>query len=368
MLRVLHVVTSMDRGGLETMLMNYYRHIDRDILQFDFLTHREFSGKYDNEIKKMGGIIHHLPKLNPFSRSYKKALYDFFKSHEYMIVHVHQDCLSSVVLKEAKKCNVPVRIAHSHSSSQEKNYLYPIKWWYRHFISKYATKLFACSQDAGRWMFCGAPFEVVNNAVEALQFSFNKEIRELKRSEFYIENNELLIGTVGNFWSPKNHSFIIDIFIQIQKKVPARLILVGEGPTREAIEEKVINSGIKDKVVFTGVRADISDILQAMDIFLLPSLFEGLPVTVIEAQSAGLPCFISDHVPSESMITDLVEQIPLSKNAEHWADRMIEVAQRPRRNTYNEIVRAGYDIEKSAKKLQDYYTEVSHGDNDVCLN
>ncbi len=368
MIRVLHVVTSMDRGGLETMLMNYYRHIDRSKIQFDFLTHREYKAKYDEEIESLGGIIYHLPKLNPFSVKYKKALFDFLITHHYTIIHVHQDCLSSVVLKEAKKAAIPVRIAHSHSTSQEKNYLYPIKWWYRHFIKNYATKLFACSQEAGQWMFCGASFEVVKNAVETEQFVFNKKTRETKRIEFDIKENELLIGNVGNFWSPKNHCFIIDIFDSIRKIVPSRLILVGEGTTKIEIEEKVASLGIEDKCIFTGVRTDVSDLLQAMDVFLLPSLFEGLPVTIIEAQAAGLPCFISENVPNECMITDLVEQIPLSKNAEYWAERIIASAKKSRRNTHDEIVKAGYDIEDSAKRLQEYYYRASNGEQIVCLN
>lgn len=160
MLRVLQVVTHMNRGGLETMLMNYYRHMDRDKVQFDFLTHRPYDGDFGEEIHALGGKIYHLPLLNPFSKAYLSELDRFFKEHpEYSVIHVHQDCLGGVILRAAAKNGVPVRIAHSHTSHQTKDLKYPIKLVYRRIIPRYATDLFACAKAAGNWMFCGAPFQ-----------------------------------------------------------------------------------------------------------------------------------------------------------------------------------------------------------------
>ena len=168
MVRILHVVTHMNRGGLETMIMNYYRTIDRGEVQFDFLVHRQERADYDDEIEELGGVIYRVSRLNPFSKKYKKELETFFQLHpEYAVIHVHQDCMSSVILKIAKKCGVRVRIAHSHSASQTKNIKFVIKKIYQKQIHKYATKLLACGNDAGKWMFQGVEFEVLNNAIDA---------------------------------------------------------------------------------------------------------------------------------------------------------------------------------------------------------
>ena len=233
-IRVLHVVTSMDRGGLETMLMNYYRHIDRSVVQFDFLTHRTEKAAYDDEIESLGGKLYHMPRLVPWSRSYRNAMDSFFLEHpEYRIVHVHQDCLSSVALQEAKKCGVPVRIAHSHSSNQNRDVKYPIKMIYMHKISKYATSLIACSRKAGNWMFSGAPFEILPNAIDVTAFKFDLEKRKNLRNKLNISEHTVLLGHVGRFMSEKNHTFLLDIFAEVAQMEPdARLMLVGAGKLR----------------------------------------------------------------------------------------------------------------------------------------
>lgn len=356
MIKVLHVVTDMNRGGLETMIMNYYRHIDRNEVQFDFLTHRSYDGDYGEEIKSLGGTIYHLPKLNPFSAKYRRALGIFFDDHpEYKIIHVHQDCMSSVVLKIAKKHKLPVRIAHSHSRSQDKNLKYPIKLFYRHFIAKYATKLFACSEEAGKWMFCGAEFEVFNNAIETEKFLFNEEKRAQVRSLLGIPEDVIVVGHVGRFSYPKNHNFLVDIFKCVSEKAKSKLLLVGDGVLRDSIENKVRSLGLEKDVIFTGVRDDVNDLLQAMDVFVFPSNYEGLPVTIVEAQASGLQCIISENVPIECKITDLVSQIRLSNGAETWAEYATEASRCPRENEYESIKESGYDIEENAKKLLDYY-------------
>lgn len=361
MIRVLHVVTYMGRGGLETMIMNYYRKIDRSQVQFDFLTHRDFKADYDEEITRLGGRIYHLPQLDPFSKKYHQLLTSFFQSHpEYRIIHVHQDCMSSVILKDAYQCGVPVRIAHSHSSSQDKNIKYLIKIFYKQFIPKYATELFACSDAAGQWMFGSLEYEVLNNAIDAEKYIFNPVVRKEMRHNLEINEDEIVLGHVGRFSFPKNHDFLVDIFSCVSRKIKAKLLLVGDGDLRSSIERKVKALGISDKVIFTGLRTDVNDLLQAMDVFVFPSHYEGLPVTLVEAQASGLPCVISNMVPKDCKITDLVEDISLSKKADVWAERICSYSDRiaNRKNTYTEIKNSGFDIKENAEKLTKTYIEL----------
>lgn len=359
-IQVLQVVTHMNRGGLETMLMNYYRSIDREQVQFDFLTHRPYDGDYGEEIKQLGGKIYHLPILNPFSGSYKRELRRFFETHpEYRIVHVHQDCLSGVILKIAKECGIEARIAHSHNANQDRNLKYFIKRYYMRMIPTYATKLFACSAEAGNWMFQEADFQILNNAIHAKNYIYSPNIREKSREEFEIDQKDLVIGHVGRFSPQKNHPFLIDVFAQIQQMEPlAKLLLVGNDCDENAtkVKEKVENLGLKDSVIFTGLRNDVANLMQAMDVFVFPSIYEGLPVTMVEAQASGLPCLISDKVPIECKLTDLVQQIPLSAGADAWAEAAITAAKKTvRRDTSAQIKKAGFDIEENANWLQEYY-------------
>lgn len=359
MIRVLQVVTHMNRGGLETMIMNYYRNIDKEKIQFDFLVHRQENADYDAEILSMGGKIYRISKLNPLGSKYRRALNEFFEQHpEYQIIHVHQDCLSSIILKIAQKHGVKARIAHSHSSSQDKDIKYPVKIAYRSFIPKYATHLMACSYMAGAWMFCGEKFEVLNNAIDAKMYVFDERKREKTRENLKIQENQLLIGHIGRFCCPKNHNFLIDIFKEVNDKIDSKLILIGDGPLRVEIEEKIKRLGLTQRVIFTGVRSDIPVLLQAIDVFVFPSYYEGLPVTIIEAQAAGVPCLISEGVPIECKKTDLVWQKALSKTPQEWAEEVLEISKTQHRNTYEEIMKAGYDIKENAKYLMKIYEEM----------
>lgn len=356
-IRILHVVTYMGRGGLETMIMNYYRHLDRSKVQFDFLVHRDFRGDYDDEIESLGGRIFRIPRLVPWSRSYLKSLENFFCEHSaYKIVHVHQDCLSSVILKVAKKCGVPVRIAHSHNSNQDKNLKYPIKLLCKQFIPTYATHLFACGKEAGDWMFSGAPFRVLNNAIDAKQYVYDSNRRCQIRAALGIPDDAFVIGHIGRFNAVKNHAFLLDVFARVrQQGSNAILLLVGDGDLRAEMEQKAATLSISSNVIFTGIRSDVPELLQAMDCFVFPSLYEGLPVTLIEAQAAGLPCIVSDGVPIECDKTGLVTRIPLPAGTAHWAEETLKTQSNARQNTKEQIVQAGYDIEANAQWLQDFY-------------
>lgn len=361
MIRILHVVTHMNRGGLETMIMNYFRNMDREKIQFDFLVHRTEKADYDDEILSMGGKIYRISRLNPFDRNYRSELNVFFKQHkEYKIVHVHQDCLSSIILKAAKKNGVQVRIAHSHNSSQDKNIKYLVKLIYRQSIPKYATHLMACSQEAGKWMFRGAEFQVLNNAIDTKAYVVDEEKRRQVRERFGISKQELLIGHVGRFCYPKNHDFLVDVFKVINGMKISKLILVGDGELRTEIEEKIEHLGLTEQVIFTGIRSDVADLLQAMDVFVFPSHYEGLPVTLIEAQAAGIPCLISENISIECKKTNLVWQKSLSDSIEEWAEKILELASIKKKNTYQEIVSAEYDIKENAKWLQKFYLKLEN--------
>ena len=358
-MRVLQVVTHMERGGLESMLMNYYRHIERDKVQFDFLVHRQERAAFDDEIESLGGKIYRLPRLVPWNRSYLMALNRFFDGHsEYKVVHVHQDCLSSVILKAAQKNGVPVRIAHSHSANQDRNLKYPIKLWYKRSIPQYATALFACGKDAGDWMFNGVSYQIVNNAIDAAAYTYDSVLRAEIRSKLGL-NDELVVGHVGRFSPAKNHPFLLDIFTALLHQEPnAVLLLAGDGTNMEKMQLKAQELGITERVRFLGVRSDVSDLMQAMDVFVFPSLYEGLPVTMVEAQAAGLPCIISDKVPPECVLTDgLVDIMPLSAKPEIWAERILGKRSTQRTNHCGEITAHGFDITTEAIKLQEFYLE-----------
>ena len=275
-IRVLHVVTQMTRGGLETMLMNYYRHIDRSKVQFDFLEHRDYMADYDEEILSLGGIIHRLPRLNPLSPGYLHAADRFFANHpEYHIVHSHLDCMAGIPLKYAKKHGVPTRIAHAHNSNQDKNFKYPMKLLYKQSIPRYATELFACGQEAGKWMFCGRSFTVLNNAIDAEKYIYSAGVRAEVRQELGIEQQTLVVGHVGRMSPQKNHAFLITVFhALLQKHADSKLMLVGCGNLEADIRKQCESLGIADRVIFTGVRNDVNRLLQAMDVFVMPSLYE----------------------------------------------------------------------------------------------
>ena len=354
--RVLQVVTHMERGGLESTLMNYYRHIDRERVQFDFLVHRQERAAFDDEIESLGGKLYRLPRLVPWSEGYLAALNHFFDEHpEYKIVHVHQDCLSSVILRAAAQHNIPVRIAHSHNANQDKNLKYPIKLWYKRSIPKYTTNLFACGKDAGDWMFGGAPYQIINNAIDATAYSFNPKKRIEMRHQLGLAD-KLIIGHVGRFNPQKNHPFLLDIFAALLRKEPnAVLLLVGGGEDMLKIQAKAHALGIAEHVRFLGVRSDVADLMQAMDVFVFPSLYEGLGIVLIEAQAAGLPCVVSDTIPREAYLTDLVTAEKLSSSVEAWAEKILAKRAIPRIDRRAEIAAHDFDITTEAVKLQEFY-------------
>lgn len=357
--RVLQVVTYMGRGGLETMLMNYYRHIDRSQVQFDFLVHRDFTADYDQEILNLGGRIYRLPRLNPVSVQYQNALRTFFDKHrEYQVVHSHLDCMAGIPLQEAKAHGVPVCIAHAHNNNQTKDKKYLLKLLYKRKIPRVADFLFACSQEAGEWMFGTKSFWILNNAIDAPDYVYDERTRQKVRKELGISEDTLLVGHVGRFAPPKNHLMLIRIMAALKNQCrDSKLLLVGTGDGMDSVKAEVRSLGLEKNVIFAGLRADVPELVQAMDVFAFPSIHEGLPLSVIEAQAAGLPCIISDGVPIECKKTDLVIQKKLSDGPDAWADQIMQLSGRPRQNTLDQITRAGFNVNVEAQKLQNFYLD-----------
>ena len=362
MIRILQVVNKMDRAGIETMLMNYYRNIDRNQVQFDFLTHRPDSGDYDSEIKSLGGRIYRAPRLYPQNYiRYFSYMKRFFPEHpEYKIVHSHIDAMSAFPLAAAKRARIPIRIAHSHNTSIDKDYKLPIKWMAKSCLSFLATDFFACSTEAARFLFGDMIFEfqrftLMKNAIPVQTFSFNKTIRNQVRKEFNLKDS-FVIGHIGRFTYQKNQSYLIDIFSELCKLNPdSSLLLIGDGEDREKVSKKVIQLGLEQKVHLLGVRNDVPDLLQAMDVFILPSHYEGLPVVGVEAQAADLPCFFSDAISREAQILDNCQFLPLNSPPEEWAKKILDRWPAKRCSREKEIRSAGLDVACEAEKLQAYY-------------
>ena len=353
--RVLHVVTNMSYGGLENLLMNYYRCIDRSKLQFDFLTHVDIHQDFEEEIAALGGRLYRLSRMNPLSPGYLKELTGFFRAHpEYRIVHSHLNCMSAVPLRAAKRCGVPVRIAHAHTSSLNRNLKMFLKLLYRPLIPRYATNLFACGERAGDWMFRGKPYTIMRNAIDAAAFRYDPAVSGRVRQELGI-GSSFVVGHVGQFRTEKNHLFLIDVFAEVLKRCPdSRLMLVGKGPMMEPAQQRADTLGIRDKILFLGARADIPELMQAMDVFVLPSLYEGFGIALIEAQAAGLPCVKSDTIAQTCVVTDLVSSASLTDEKE-WAEAITGCRNTLRTDHFSDIARGGYEITQAAQKLQRFY-------------
>lgn len=360
-IRVLQVFTHMNRGGAETMIMNYYRNIDRTKVQFDFLVHREYRADYDDEIEQLGGRIYRMMPISPKTLSaYKKQIADFFAEHrEYRIIHSNMSENGLYIFQEAKKHGIPVRICHAHNAPHGWDVKMFARTYLKYRIRRYTTDMFTCGKEAGVWLFgkkSESKLVLMKNAIDAETYQYHAETAEKVREEFGL-GNSLVIGHVGRFDSQKNHPFLIDIFNEIVKMQPdAKLLLVGRENDAGKTRQKVSNLGLTDKVVFTGLRSDVNELMQAMDVFVFPSLYEGLGIVVIEAQAAGIPCVISNTMPRDCMITDgMVTIQSLSATPGKWAVHVLKRAKEGHTDHQQEIVKCGYDIHESAKWLQDFY-------------
>lgn len=355
MIRVLQCVNNMHRAGLETMLMNYYRNIDREKIQFDFLVHRAERSDYDDEIESMGGRIYRAPRLYPQNYpAYFTYMKKFFREHpEYKIMHSHIDSMSFLPLLAGKLAGVPVRIAHSHNTSIDLDIKYPLKQCFRFLLPIAANLHLACGEAAGQFLFRGRDFLVIPNAIDASAFAFDAELREKKRRELEVEGR-FVIGHVGRFCEQKNHEFLVELFEKVLiRNHNATLLLVGTGDKEPQMREKVRSLGLSEQVLFLGKRSDVNELYQAMDVFVMPSLFEGVPVVGIEAQFSGLPCIFSDRVPREVAFADTYSFLPLEAGQEFWAEHILNHCDRvcARCTCENTLL----DVKTSQKQLADLY-------------
>lgn len=361
MIRILQCVNDMHRAGLETMLMNYYRNIDRTRIQFDFLTHRPYKSDYDDEILSMGGKVYYAPRLYPQNYpKYFKWMEQFFLDHpEYKIVHSHIDAMSYLPLKAAKKAGIPIRIAHSHSTSIDKDFKYLLKQYYRYRLGSVVTNEFSCGNAAGEFLFRNDKFVLIPNAVDAKKFYFDMQIRKEVRDELSLASDTFVLGHVGRISYPKNHRFLIDIFKEVHVMKPnSILLIVGTGDMETEIKAYAKESGVSKFIKFLGNRNDTHRLYQAFDIFMLPSLFEGVPLVGVEAQFADLPCFFSDKVPTEVSFSDKTYFMSLDQSPRTWAKEIASVAVQNRDSNRSLLTNTHYNIQTAHKILEDNYFEL----------
>ena len=360
--RVLHVMASMRRAGAQTYVMNVYRHLDRERVQFDFVVHDRHEEDYDAEIRSLGGRLFYVDRYKGVNHwAYKKQWQRHFDGHpEHRIVHSHVRSTASIILRIAKDCGRKT-IAHSHNTRSGTGFIGLAKRVLESQIGYSSDELLACSDSAGRWLYGKEVvrknnYRVFKNAIDPSVFAFNKEVREEARVRIGVSNGELVVGHVGRFHPQKNHKFLLKIFKQLVKRVPgARLLMIGDGELRDEIQRQVAESGLEETVIMAGARSDVADLLQAMDVFVFPSIYEGLPVTLIEAQAAGLACVLSDRITEEVAITDLVRFVPLEDSTDTWVDSIIEAGRRQRKQNVGEIAKAGYDVRRVSGEIQEFY-------------
>lgn len=364
-INVLVLDTVMDRGGAEAMIMNYMRNVDRDVIKFNFLTNRDYRGAFEDEIESLGGKVYHMCPMYPGKfRQYKREVRGFLKEHpEYKIIHSNLEERSYFALKEAKKLGVPVRISHSHNRPLGFDLKLIMRYYFRFMLKYYNTHMFSCGVEAGDWLYGKKNRDkviVMNNAIDAKAYTYDAEKAKAMRETLGVTGKKV-IGHVGRFFAQKNHPFLIDIFYEIHKKdKDTVLLLVGGGELDDCLKnemkQKVDDLGLEECVQFLGVREDVANVMQAFDLFLLPSLFEGLPVTMVEAQASGLPCVISDKVPIQCDITGNVKVVALEDGPKKWADVALEFMKGfERKDSFDKVSTAGFDIKENAKWLQEFY-------------
>ena len=370
-LRVLHVVGRMNRGGAETLIMNIYRNIDREKIQFDFAVNTFEKSHFDDEIVSLGGRIfgHPAPSevgIKEYSKFFTSTLSE---GGPFNAVHSHVHLFSGVILKLAAQNFVPVRIAHSHSpimfnSKSFKRLFY--YWLMRRNILNYSTNLYGCSTDAINALFGLRAIKNKNakifyNAVDINDFISQSSRAKTIREILSLEENVPIVGHVGRFNQQKNHSFLIHIFNKLLKTLPsAQLVLIGDGPLKNDAEALVSALGILNNVHFLGVRDDVPALMLGMDVFLFPSLYEGLPVVLVEAQAAGLACVASDSITREADLhSGLVTFVGLLESEQNWVKEVIKGISIPKKSikeNHRFLVKAGFDLVEIVNKIEKVYS------------
>lgn len=363
-IRVAEIVGKYIGGGVEAVVLNYFSFINKDKIQFDFICDSDSTDIPYEQIEAMGGKVILIPPYQKLFK-YQKELKKVLKDGNYQIVHSHINALSIFPLRVAKKAGVPIRIAHSHSTSNKKEWKKNLlKNILKPFSKVYSNKYMCCSELAGRWLFGDKEYEkgtvyLLNNAIDLDKYKYNENIRIAKRKEMGIKPSTFVVGHIGRFVEQKNHRFLIDIFNEIHKKrKDSLLLLAGQGPLMEEMKEKVHNLGLDNCVQFLGQRKDANELYQVFDLFLLPSLYEGLPVVGVEAQASGNLCYLSNDMTKETKVLDSTKFMSLENTAEEWANAILKDAKRYKKhNTKEEVSKYGFNIEKEAEKLEKKYYE-----------
>ena len=346
-------------GGVEAVIMNYYRNIDRSKIQFDFICDEDSTNIPYEEIKSLGGGVILIP---PYQKVFKyhKELKRVIKQGNYKIIHSHINTLSVFSLFAAKCAEVPIRIAHSHATTNKKEFKRNIiKCILRPLNMIYASNYACCSDDAGKWMFGNNKVKKINNAIELKMFSFDNKIREEYREKLKIQKNQIVIGHVGRMVETKNHSFLIKIFSKICEENDAILLLIGQGPLEEKLKKQVELFGLQSKVFFLGQKKDINNWYQTFDAFVLPSLYEGFGMALLEAQVSNIPCIVSNNVPKEAKLINDVVFLSLNDSANLWSRKVIELANKNKRKSNEKLISScGYEIKTESIKLEKWYQEL----------
>ena len=369
-IRILHAGLTDNLGGVESFVMNIYRKIDRSKVQFDFLVEHSKRLPFEEEIEALGGRIYHEYYFMR-SRNEESAVTvkDFFDRHpEFAGVHLHANGLNTLfrVLMEAKRHHIPIRVLHSHNNGYMYHYNIKQKLYERYVktvMGKYVTDYFACSKEAGEWMFGNnKPFSVIQNAIDLEKFAYNEETCNRIRAELGIEDNQKLIGFAGSFNYQKDPLSLIDIFKEVyQKDASYRLVMLGKGKLFDAVQEKIGEYGFKEAVHCVGSKSNVHEYMQAMDLFLLPSRFEGFGIVLLEAQAAGMPCVTSKDVVSKSAdITGNVQFVSKELAPTAWADAVLKTEIK-RYDAKALFQNSDYNIDKLVKKMEDFYEELLDG-------
>lgn len=361
MIRILHVLHSMNRGGAEAMLMNFYRNVNRENVQFDFLLTEQSRCQYEDEIERLGGRVFRVPLLTMGApMPYINGVKEFLTAHpEYKVVHSHTSSKSAVPLWVAKKCGVPVRVCHAHSSSSGTGVEGVVRGLLGVWLKQVATDFMACGVGASRCWYGNRYTDsgrvmIVPNAVDTKKYAFDPRIRREVRGKLGIEDDDFVLGMVSRFHPVKNHLFMLDVIQMMKdegKKV--KLLLVGDGELRHEIEQKAKKLGIEHEVIMVGLVSDVHTYLHAMDAIMMPSLNEGLPVSLVEAQTNGLPCWVSTGVPEEVNITGNVTFLPLVSKS--WAESLMRGKVSRDAAAVRKVREAHYDIELASKELERWY-------------
>lgn len=363
-IRVLHSIPGYSVGGIESLVMSLYRNIDKSLIQFDLLVEtQEWLADFE-EIVQGGGRVYQLSpfnKKNPFI--FIKEVRNFFKQHkkEYKVLHSHTITRSAPLLYYAKHFGISCRISHAHTDKLDGNKFIKLSEFLMRINNKLSTHYLAASKQAGYYYFHKdkKKFTVLKNTIDTEKFSYSQKTRQVVRKSLNLESH-FVIGHTGRFTYQKNHWKIIKTFYEVHKILPeARLLLVGDGPTMSEIKDMANKLGIIDYIIFTGTRNDVSNLLQAMDLFFLPSFFEGFCISLLEAQSIGLPCIASDIIPKEVQLTELITTLSLDEDNKIWAKAIISYQEHQRTSQNKIIIKRGYDTKSNAKWLRDFYLSCS---------